>query len=73
MFDKNSTQYRSYESHYLGGIDIKWKNVVALLLPQKPKKILDVATGTGTWPLHAQTHAAEIVGIRYFRGMLDIK
>ena len=74
MFDGISTQYDLMNRIISGGIDIKWrKNVVALLLPQKPKKILDVATGTGDLAVAlAQTHAAEIVGIDISEGMLDI-
>ena len=74
MFDGISTQYDLMNRIITGGIDIKWrKNVVALLLPKKPKKILDVATGTGDLAVAlAQTHAAEIVGIDISEGMLDI-
>ena len=74
MFDGISPQYDLMNRIISGGIDIKWrKNVVALLLPQKPKKILDVATGTGDLAVAlAQTHAAEIVGIDISEGMLDI-
>ncbi len=74
MFDGISPQYDLMNRIISGGIDIKWrKNVVALLLPKKPKKILDVATGTGDLAVAlAQTHAAEIVGIDISKGMLDI-
>ena len=48
MFDGISPQYDMMNRIISGGIDVKWrKNVVALLLPKKPQKILDVATGTG--------------------------
>ena len=74
MFDGISPQYDLMNRIISGGIDVKWrKNVVALLLPKKPKKILDVATGTGDLAVAlAQTQATEIVGIDISEGMLDI-
>ena len=74
MFDGISPQYDLMNRIISGGIDIKWrKNVVALLLPKKPRKILDVATGTGDLAVAlSQTQAKEIVGIDISKGMLDI-
>ena len=74
MFDGISPQYDLMNRIISGGIDVKWrKNVVALLLPKKPKKILDMATGTGDLAVAlAQTQATEIVGIDISEGMLDI-
>ena len=74
MFDGISPQYDMMNRIISGGIDVKWrKNVVALLLPKKPQKILDVATGTGDLAVAlSQTQAKEIVGIDISEGMLDI-
>ena len=74
MFDGISPQYDLMNRIISAGIDIKWrKNVVALLLPKKPRKILDVATGTGDLAVAlSQTQAKEIVGIDISKGMLDI-
>jgi len=74
MFDGISPRYDLMNRIISFGIDIKWrKNVVALLLPKKPKKILDVATGTGDLAFAlAKTQATEIIGIDISRGMLDI-
>ena len=74
MFDGISPRYDLMNRIISGGIDIKWrKNVVAILLPKKPEKILDVATGTGDLAVAlAQTQATEIVGIDISKGMLDI-
>ena len=44
-----------------------------MLLPKKPKKILDVATGTGDLAIAlTETNATEIIGIDISIGMLDI-
>ena len=74
MFDGISTDYDLMNRIITGGIDIKWrKNVVAMLLPKKPKKILDVATGTGDLAIAlTETNATEIIGIDISIGMLDI-
>ena len=74
MFDGISTDYDLMNRVITGGIDIKWrKNVVAMLLPKKPKKILDVATGTGDLAIAlTETNATEIIGIDISIGMLDI-
>ena len=74
MFDSISARYDIINRIISGGLDLKWrKNVVALLLPKKPKKILDMATGTGDLAVAlAQTQATEIVGIDISEGMLDI-
>ena len=63
MFDGISTQYDMINRIISGGVDVKWrKNVVALLVPKKPQKILDVATGTGDLAVAlAKTKATEIV------------
>ena len=73
MFDGISPSYDLMNRIISFGIDIKWrKNVVALLLPKKPKKILDVATGTGDLAFAlAKTQATEIIGIDISKGMLD--
>ncbi len=74
MFDGISTQYDMINRIISGGVDVKWrKNVVALLVPKKPQKILDVATGTGDLAVAlAKTKATEIVGIDISKGMLDV-
>ena len=74
MFDGISPEYDLMNRIITGGADIKWrKNVVAILLPKKPKKILDVATGTGDLAISlSETNATEIIGIDISIGMLDI-
>tara|TARA_B100002051_G_C16566300_1_gene550249 strand:+ start:110 stop:847 length:738 start_codon:yes stop_codon:yes gene_type:complete len=74
MFDKISSNYDLMNRIISAGVDIKWrKNVVKLIAPKKPKKILDVATGTGDLAIAlGETHATEIVGIDISEGMLEI-
>ena len=74
MFDGISPQYDLMNRVITFGVDIKWrKNVVAMLLPKKPKKILDVATGTSDLAISlTETNATEIIGIDISIGMLDI-
>ncbi|MEK9603838.1 MAG: bifunctional demethylmenaquinone methyltransferase/2-methoxy-6-polyprenyl-1,4-benzoquinol methylase UbiE [Flavobacteriaceae bacterium] len=74
MFDGISPQYDLMNRIISGGIDVKWrKNVVAILEGKKPKKILDVATGTGDLAVALlSTQAIEIVGIDISKGMLDL-
>ena len=74
MFDGISPKYDLMNRIISGGIDVKWrKNVVAILEGKKPKKILDVATGTGDLAVALlSTQAIEIVGIDISKGMLDL-
>ena len=74
MFDGISAEYDLMNRIITVGVDIKWrKNVVAVLLPKKPKKILDVATGTGDLAIAlTETNASEIIGIDISIEMLDI-
>ena len=74
MFDKISSNYDLMNRIISAGIDIKWrKNVVKLIAPKKPKKILDVATGTGDLAIAlGETLATEIVGIDISEEMLEI-
>ena len=74
MFDGISPKYDLMNRIITGGLDTLWrKNVVAILLPKKPKKILDVATGTGDLAISlTETNATKIIGIDISVGMLDI-
>ena len=74
MFDKISSNYDFLNRIISGGIDILWrKKVVSLLIPEEPKKVLDVATGTGDLAIELiKTNANEIVGVDISEGMLKI-
>ena len=74
MFNKISSNYDVLNRIISGGIDILWrKKVVSLLIPEKPKKVLDVATGTGDLAIELiKTNADEIIGVDISEGMLEI-
>lgn len=74
MFDTISKEYDGLNRVISFGIDVSWrKKVVALVAEKHPKKILDIATGTGDLAINlAQTQAEEIIGLDISQGMLDI-
>ena len=74
MFDGISTEYDALNRKISLGIDVKWrKRVVDLLIPKKPDRILDIATGTGDLALAlTATKASRIVGLDISAGMLSV-
>ena len=74
MFDSISARYDTTNRIISGGLDLKWrKNVVKLIKHKKPKRILDVATGTGDLAIALyETLAKEIVGIDISERMLAV-
>ncbi|MBT8177682.1 MAG: bifunctional demethylmenaquinone methyltransferase/2-methoxy-6-polyprenyl-1,4-benzoquinol methylase UbiE [Eudoraea sp.] len=74
MFDTISGEYDRLNRVISFGTDIRWrKRVVSMLTPRKPKRILDIATGTGDLAIALkQTGAEKIVGLDISPGMLDI-
>ncbi|WP_108868159.1 bifunctional demethylmenaquinone methyltransferase/2-methoxy-6-polyprenyl-1,4-benzoquinol methylase UbiE [Aquimarina aquimarini] len=74
MFDTISEDYDGLNRVISFGIDIKWrKKVVQLVGKTNPKRILDVATGTGDLAINlSQTGASEIIGLDISSGMLEI-
>ena len=74
MFDDISPKY-DFLNHFLSfGIDVSWrKKLVALLSERHPRRILDVATGTGDVAIAlASLNPEKIVGIDISDKMLDI-
>ncbi|MFZ6000930.1 MAG: bifunctional demethylmenaquinone methyltransferase/2-methoxy-6-polyprenyl-1,4-benzoquinol methylase UbiE [Bacteroidota bacterium] len=74
MFDQISGRY-DFLNHFLSlGIDIGWrKKAIALLAPNKPKVILDVATGTGDFAIQALAlNPEKVIGVDISDGMLDV-
>ena len=74
MFDEISPRY-DFLNHLLSfGVDRYWrKKVVKLLKKEKPKSILDVATGTGDLAIAlTKTGASYITGIDISEGMLKV-
>lgn len=74
MFDTISGNYDGLNRIISFGIDIKWrKKVLAIVSAAHPKKILDIATGTGDLAiLMAGTNAEKITGLDISAGMLEV-
>jgi len=74
MFNNISNRY-DFLNHTLSlGIDILWrKKAIKLLEPYSPKKILDIATGTGDFAIEAMAlKPDQITGVDISEGMLDV-
>jgi len=74
MFDSISGNY-DFLNHFLSlGIDIRWrKKAVKLLEAEKPKMILDVATGTGDFAIQTLSlNPDKVIGIDISEGMLEV-
>jgi len=74
MFDTISGNYDGLNRVISFGIDIQWrKKVLNLVQACNPKKILDIATGTGDLAiLMTQTNAEKIIGLDISGGMLEV-
>jgi len=74
MFDTISGNYDDLNRVITFGIDIIWRNrVVKNLKKKKPKKILDIATGTGDLAINlVKTGAEQIIGLDISKGMLEV-
>jgi demethylmenaquinone methyltransferase/2-methoxy-6-polyprenyl-1,4-benzoquinol methylase len=73
MFDNISGKY-DFLNHFLSlGIDHLWRRkAIRLLKPLKPKRILDLATGTGDFAIAAlKLNPDEIIGMDISNGMLE--
>ncbi len=74
MFNNISAKY-DFLNHFLSfGIDIFWrKKAVRLLKPFSPKKILDIATGTGDFAIAClKLNPQKITGIDISKGMIEV-
>ncbi|MHA6249411.1 bifunctional demethylmenaquinone methyltransferase/2-methoxy-6-polyprenyl-1,4-benzoquinol methylase UbiE [Pontibacter sp. CAU 1760] len=74
MFNNIAGKY-DFLNHFLSaGIDIVWrKKAVRLLAPEKPKLILDIATGTADFAIEALClNPDKIVGVDISEGMLAV-
>ncbi len=72
MFDNIAPQYDFLNRMLSAGIDTLWrKKVVKLLKKHQPKKILDMATGTGDLAIELlKLHPEKIIGIDLSANML---
>ena len=73
MFDNIAGTY-DFLNHSLSlGMDNIWRRKAVKKLSNKPKNILDIATGTGDFAISAAKYTqAQITGIDISQGMLDI-
>lgn len=74
MFDGVSKQYDALNRIISLGIDQSWRRkVVRWAAAVSPKKILDIATGTGDLAIALQkTNASKIIGLDISPGMLSV-
>ncbi|CAA0220463.1 bifunctional demethylmenaquinone methyltransferase/2-methoxy-6-polyprenyl-1,4-benzoquinol methylase UbiE [Tenacibaculum maritimum] len=74
MFNNISKDYDGLNRVISFGIDISWrKKVVSLVGKNNPKKILDIATGTGDLAIMlAKTNPDKIIGLDISEGMLEV-
>jgi len=74
MFDNISHRY-DFLNHFLSfGIDKSWRRkAVKMIASVNPKKILDIATGTGDFAIASlKLKPTEIIGVDISNGMLDM-
>ncbi len=74
MFDKVSSNYDFLNRLLTFGIDISWrKKVVQMVVDQKAKIVLDIATGTGDLAIMlANTNTDKVIGLDISPGMLEV-
>ncbi|AOW21646.1 bifunctional demethylmenaquinone methyltransferase/2-methoxy-6-polyprenyl-1,4-benzoquinol methylase UbiE [Urechidicola croceus] len=75
MFNNISGNYDGLNRMISFGIDVKWrKKVVNLVAKSNPKKVLDIATGTGDLAINIakNTTAKKIIGLDISEGMLNV-
>jgi len=74
MFDTISENYDGLNRVISFGIDVNWrKKVIELVGKNNPKKLLDIATGTGDLAIMmAQLNPEKIVGLDISEGMLAV-
>lgn len=74
MFDNISKRY-DFLNHFLSlGIDKIWRRkAIKKLRDLKPKRILDIATGTGDFAIAAlKLNPMEVIGVDISQGMLNV-
>ncbi len=75
MFNNIAHSYDTLNHRLSFGIDFLWrKKAIRQLAPYKPKKILDIATGTGDFAIMSakKLHPESVVGIDISEGMMRI-
>ena len=71
MFDRIASVYDLMNRVMTVGMDERWRERAADLTGS-PRRALDVATGTGDLAIELRSRGAEVVGIDFSEGMLEI-
>ena len=73
LFDSIAYRYDLLNHLLSGGIDLYWRwAAINVLAPHKPKRILDVATGTADFAIAAlRLNPSEVVGVDISESMLE--
>ena len=74
MFDNIAPSYDLLNHALSFGIDVLWRRkAIRMLKPYSPKRIVDIATGTGDFAVEARRlQPDEIIGIDISPGMLEV-
>ncbi len=74
MFNNISKRYDLLNHLMSLGIDVYWrKKGIKMLMAEKPKKILDIATGTGDFAIEALSpNPDKVIGVDISEGMLEV-
>jgi demethylmenaquinone methyltransferase/2-methoxy-6-polyprenyl-1,4-benzoquinol methylase len=74
LFDKIAYRYDLLNHLLSGGVDLYWRRAaVEKLLPLKPKRILDVATGTADFAIATiRLRPDEVIGVDISEPMLEV-
>ncbi|MEL7343202.1 MAG: ubiquinone/menaquinone biosynthesis methyltransferase, partial [Bacteroidota bacterium] len=74
MFDNIAPKYDLLNRLMSAGVDITWRRkAIKLLAPYQPKRVVDIATGTGDFAIEAaKLKPKEIIGIDISNEMLRV-
>ena len=74
MFNNIAPKYDLLNHTLSMGIDILWrKKAVKILKKLQPKKVLDIACGTGDFAIEdLKSGATEVIGLDISKGMVDV-
>lgn len=74
MFNNIAGRYDFLNHFFSLGIDVLWRRkAIRLLKPLKPKRMLDIATGTGDFAFEAlRLHPEKVIGVDISAGMVNV-
>lgn len=74
MFDNIAPSY-DFLNHFLSmGVDYRWRRkAIRMLAKYQPKRMMDIATGTGDFAVEAlRLNPSEVIGLDISAGMLEV-